>query len=1328
MSQPSYRSLAKRIYLLPFCAVALLGLFALVGWWMGQGAWVQPRPYDVPLPANAAAGALFVGLAPLLLQAGWRRTALGFALLAALGGLLALLEGAAGLNFGWDDLLVRHQAMVAGARIGRLPTALGAVFATAGLLLAWHASGREHHWRPLWVALGGSLTGAYGLAGLLGGRLGLVQADFWLLHAHVGPLTAGLLLALAAALIGLAAHDSTASGTDRGPAWLWLPVTTAGATLTLLLWVSLREREVAFTHSTTQLAINNLATLYRSEIQAQLNNLGGMAARWTEAGGTPQANWEKDAAALLAGSPACRLVSWADSSLHTRWYWPRAGHEDAVSFDHGSDARRRLAMTQARGSPWPVVAPPLVSPVFGPTLAAYAAVRRDGDFDGFITVEYDYQQMFELLDRRLDFSPRYRVEASVADGAASQSAAGLPVYGRARAAAGEPGVDARLTQSADFNLFGQRVSLRFTPRPGTGEARRQFVPELALGSGLGLTLLLGLVVHLAQTARARERIAHRNAADLRAENDERRRVEARLKLTDERLNLALDATQVGVFEWNVSTDHVIYSPSVWTSLGYDPAALPATFQIWTELMHPDDLAGFKAAITAHFRDETAFIESEYRMRHQGGDWHWFSARAKCVSRDRDNHPHRVTGTCQNITDRRRAEEALRTSQAAARLLTHVARRTGNVVFITTPAGNIEWTNDSFSRLTGCAAHEVAGCYMLDLLSSPDQSPGSLDQVTRALLRAEPVTTEVVVRSRATEQSYHLRLELQPVKNEQGATENFIAIGTDITTSVQTEAALRQAKLEADSASRAKSEFLATMSHEIRTPMNGVIGMTSLLLETDLDTEQRDYVNTIRTSGNALLSVINEILDFSKIESGHLVLECQPFEIAQCIEEALDIFALQAAGKNIELAYLVDPAVPPWISLDVTRVRQVLVNLLNNAVKFTVQGQITVEVRLALVPSADHQAPPSPHQEDGKFLIDFFVRDTGIGIPPERRHLLFKPFSQVDSSTTRKYGGTGLGLAICDRLCQLMGGAIDVEANPGGGSVFHFSVLAAPIESSLDLGFVALPAVFHDALVLVVDDLPVNRALLRHALARLRLQAVEAGNLFDAAELAVRQPIVAALIDNDLPGETGATLAQELRARHPDMPVILLTNPMEPVKRIDSADPHLIRLPKPVKPALILTLLHRQLVASSSAPFIEPAPAATNATPFLADSIPLEILLVEDNPVNQKVALRILGRLGYAAGAADNGLEALAALDERKYDLVLMDLQMPEMDGLAATQEIRRRYPAPRQPRIIALTANAVQGDRERCLAAGMDDYVSKPVKLEQIQKIIVQHFRTSKAG
>jgi PAS domain S-box-containing protein len=661
---------------------------------------------------------------------------------------------------------------------------------------------------------------------------------------------------------------------------------------------------------------------------------------------------------------------------------------------------------------------------------------------------------------------------------------------------------------------------------------------------------------------------------------------------------------------------------------------------------------------------------------------------------------RIIGTVQDITARREAGEALRESQAATRKLSLVAARTDNLVIIATPDGRIEWVNESFSRVMEYPLSEVVGRNPLDFMTGPEASPRATAYIGAALAHGHGASTDVVNYSKSG-RKYHLQVEIQPVRNDDGVLENFIIMLADITARVETESALRRAKAEADDASHAKSEFLASMSHEIRTPMNGVIGMTSLLLETSLNPEQCDFVNTIRTSGEALLTIINDILDFSKIESGKMELEHLPFDLGLCLEETLDLFALQAAAKKLDLAYALAPDVPPWIIGDVTRLRQVLVNLVNNAVKFTPGGSIAIEVS-RVVPQSDIK---------GSTWLEFVVRDTGIGIAPDRVDRLFKVFSQVDSSTTRKYGGTGLGLAISQRLCALMGGNIRVESTVGRGSAFIFTVQTTPALVPPDSGLPELPAPLGLGPVLVVEHYPVAQRRLEKffrdwgAACRIVAHAPEAAAL--AATLDPPPSLV--LVNHDE--------AEALKLPGVPRVVMLPFGRAVPEPRPDTRTVAFVS--KPLKTGVLAQTVSGLFTSVSRQPF---NPGAAPAGRILAEEIPLDVLLAEDNPVNQKVALRFLARLGYRADAVANGLEVLTTLENRRYDLVLMDLQMPEMDGLEASRQIRARLPAARQPRIIALTANALQGDREICLGAGMDDYISKPVKLHEIEEAIRRQF------
>ncbi len=1296
-------------YLTPFAALALYGLLGLWSWQTGQLGLVQPRSYDAALPANACACLILIGLAPIALGLGWRRTGLTLGLVATVVAWATLIQSPLNLDLSIDNLLVRHDAVVAGPNVARMPAALSFVLMFSGVLFTWLAARPGDARRPILLALLGSLVAAYGLTGLAAYRTGLNAVELWQTYARLGPHTALLLLMLGNAQIWLAARDN-ADHLGAGPRWLWLPVVVCSLTVTFTFWVALRERELSYTNSTTQLTINNIAALYSGESESHIDSLARQTRRWTRADGLTQAGWEGDVGEYLVDFTSYRSIQWVDAGLRTRWFWPREGNEDAPSFDHTGHPLRRAAVEAARLSHSFAIAAPLEPPLQSPTFAVYLPVTAENAPDGFIVGEFYYDRLFDQIDRRLNLSRRYQLTVTLENPAAPPGV--NPAVKVFEAMTPDEVVDERLRHSAFYHILGQRLTITLAPRPVFIATNRQYLPELALGAGLGVSLLFGLVVNLAQSARLRQRAAERTSEQLRLENEERRRAEARLKTADERLNLAFDSTQVGVYEWDVETDQVYCTPSIWKLIGYDPSEMPTTGSGWLNLLHGEDQPAVRAVIDAHFRGDTPLIEIEHCVLHHSGEWLWIALRAKCTSFTANKLPRRVLGTIQNINARKRADEALRTSQAESRKLSLVASKTDNAVIITNPLGHIEWANTSYSRLTGRKLAEVHGHLLTDLLASPNADAGAVGRISAALAAHEPITTDAVQLATG-DRRFHVHLDVQPVLNDDGHVENFIAIETDISARVETEQQLRRAKSEADANSRAKSEFLASMSHEIRTPMNGVIGMTSLLLETDLSPEQRDYVSTIRTSGDSLLSIINEILDFSKIESGKMELESQPFEIAQCVEEAIDIFTAQAATKGLELAYVIDPLVPACVLGDITRLRQVLVNLMNNAVKFTPAGCVTLEV------TADAATAGRPADE--KILLDFYVTDTGIGIPSDRMNLLFKPFSQVDASTTRKYGGTGLGLAICDRLCQLMGGSIDVTSTPDQGSRFHFCIQASVVDvtdGNTPPLFGTLPA---GCRVLAVDDLTVNRTALDHYLRNWHLVPVLAADAPTALKQAALAPLSAAIIDEVLPGgRSGLELAAELRALYPKLPIVLLTPATTMTRRTESSDPLLLRLAKPIKPYPLHDTLRR--IITDSGPPAAAAASNSGVAIRLADTLPLNILLVEDNPVNQKVALRYLERMGYRADAVGNGLEAVHAMRERNYHLLFMDVQMPEMDGLEATRQIRAIISSERQPIIIALTANAMQGDRERCLGAGMNDYITKPVKIDEIQAVISRHF------
>ncbi len=735
-----------------------------------------------------------------------------------------------------------------------------------------------------------------------------------------------------------------------------------------------------------------------------------------------------------------------------------------------------------------------------------------------------------------------------------------------------------------------------------------------------------------------------------------------------------------------------------TGVSAEEAKQPGIFM---QRSHPEDRARQEKLVNKVMAGEIDAFTLDKRYLHADGQVSWVRL-SRRMFRDASGELTELNALI-DITELKHAQEMMAAQEARFRFIFELVP-VGLSWFEMDRQAETHLVNSAHARITGVPMEKCREPGIYGLVTHPEDNlrqmeltkrlhAGDSDHFTmeKRYLHADGEVVWVVLTVRLFRDSATGRVQQ-------------MATLVDVTELKHQANELRSAMEIAERASLAKSQFLAMMSHEIRTPMNGVIGMTSLLLDTPLTKEQQEYVETIRQSGDSLLTIINDILDFSKIESGRLEFENSDFGLRECVEGALDLLAPKVAEKRLDLLYEIADSVPAVVRGDTTRLRQILVNLLGNAVKFTQAGEIVLGVG----------ATP---KDNDRMELSFAVRDTGIGIPPEGMQRLFQSFSQVDASTTRRFGGTGLGLAISKRLAELMGGTMWVESEVGRGSIFHFTIMVESVASKPRAYLTAGKTNLAGKHLLIVDDNATNRRILTALTAGWGMTSRAAASGAEALLwLRESQPFDAAILDMQMPDMDGVMLGREIRRLRPapQLPFVLLSSLG---KRELVSDQALFAafLTKPAKPSQIFDVLVALLREETPTRKATAQPFPPHAPVNGAAARNERILLAEDNAVNQRVALMMLGKLGYRADVAADGYEAVDAARRQPYDVILMDVQMPGMDGLEATRLLQQEWAGRSdRPWIIAVTANAMEGDREKCIAAGMDDYISKPIKLDEL--------------
>lgn len=1287
----------------------MLGLGVAAAWMFNLTALIRPLADGRPaMQFFTALGFAIAGTSLVTYSLGHRIPTRICAFLVALFGLLLVWEHLLGSVLDYDAIL-SFLPRVDGisATPPTLPTSIG--FAACGLALVLLVSGIVAPLRRPLIWIFSAFAFASALMALGGYSTDLAETPAWTAFSGM---SIHIALGMIILSVGILALQSAEFPAIDDP-WLPLPAGVVVTTISIILWQALMIDQNRVTEATRSILGDQLVASVRERITPPLQALSRLSVRWKIRGGTPRAEWEADVNSYFQDelpfqTKLFQSIAWLDVKAQLQGIASRDNFI-APNWQDSPEASESVteALDQARSTRKPTFSSTLTFSDGSRGLIASFPLFVDSGFDGWIVAAFRYENLMAAF-----ISEPFLAECTVTIFEGNERIFGPEV---------PPGSEENQARAL-IDFYGHQWDFVVVRPGGFSGLQADRLPHLICILGLLLAAGIMVAIRAFQKSHSLAQTTARSNQDLLAEVKNRQLIEERLRESEQRMRIVLDAaTGVSVIACDPSGVITFFSKGAEELLGYSAHEIVGLVKL-TNIYdqeeihrHGETLSRIIHRTVTGMDALTALPKTEGSER---GEWIYLckdNARKQMdstlsVMRDDTGAITGFLATAIDITESKRMEAELRglvQAEQTARALLEAAGRMARMGYWEIPAdqSSIKWSPMIY------AIHDlpVDAPVTLDQALNfylPEDRPMVVEEVETLLRAGKTMDFEARILT-VKGRTIWIHALGEAVRDETGKIISVRGIVQDVDERQKSEELLAEKNRELEAATaaalayaKAKAEFLANMSHEIRTPLNAIIGMSDLLHEEISDVRLKEFVDTIRNGGDVLLSLINDILDYSKIEAGKLEIESIPVDLHECVESSIDLVAAQATRKKLDLLYWIDPEVPAFALGDQTRLRQVLVNLLTNGVKFTDQGEVFVRV----TKSAPEVGPPHLH---------FSVRDTGIGIPKDQQRHLFQAFSQGESSTARRFGGTGLGLAICQRLVQMMDGRIWIDSPPGHGANFQFEIPFHPVEDAPPTIYDSSPLPDLKGLrILVVDDNETNRWILHKQVTEWGMISHETGSPTEALRWIDRgDAFDLAVLDVHMPEMDGYDLAERFRKMRTQdqLPILMLTSMGDRGSRrlrLGIGD----QLTKPVKMSALFSAISKVVMGSRH----PQSSAETGPRPSQANEYPLRILVAEDNLSNQRVIQVLIERLGYHPDIVSNGREAFETVKAESVDVILMDIHMPEMDGLVASQKIRESLPDLKQPQIIALTADASTEDREKCFAAGMNAFLSKPIRIAQL--------------